>query len=44
MGARQLLLDRLEHNEALRRTVMQFDAEMVFDKDGCSAWLPLTPR
>ena len=43
MGARQLLLDRLEHNEALRRAVAQFDAEMVFGKDECRAWLPLTP-
>jgi len=43
MGARQLLLDRLGYSEALRRTVGEFDAEMVFGDDDCRAWLPLTP-
>jgi hypothetical protein len=42
MGARQLLLDRLGYSEALRRTVGEFDAQMVFGDDDCSAWLPLT--
>jgi len=43
MGARQLLLDRLGYSEALRATVGEFDAEMVFGDDDCRAWLPLTP-
>jgi GNAT superfamily N-acetyltransferase len=43
MGARQLFLDRLGSSEALRRAVMQFDADMVFGDDDCRAWLPLTP-
>jgi hypothetical protein len=43
MGARQLLLDRLGYSEALRRTVGEFAAEMVFGGDDCRAWLPLTP-
>ena len=42
MGARQLFLDRLGASEALRRTIAQFDADMVFGDDDCRAWLPLT--
>jgi hypothetical protein len=44
MGARHLLLDRLEGREALRRTLAQFDAQMVWGGHACTAWLPLTPR
>ena len=43
MGARQLFLDRLGLNAALRRAVAQFDADLVFGNDDCRAWLPLTP-
>jgi len=42
MGARQLFLDRLGLNAALRRAVAQFDADLVFGNDDCRAWLPLT--
>jgi hypothetical protein len=43
MGAGQLFLDHLGCREALRRTVAQFEAEMVFADDDCRAWLPLGP-
>jgi len=41
MGARQMVLNHLGCSEALRRTLAQFDAEMVFGDDDCSAWLTL---
>ena len=41
MGARHLVLNHLGCSEALRRTLAQFAAEMVFGDDDCSAWLAL---
>jgi hypothetical protein len=43
MGGRQLFLDCLGGNEALRRAVAQCAAELVFGNDDLRAWLPLTP-
>jgi GNAT superfamily N-acetyltransferase len=43
MGARQLFFDRLGSSAAVRHAVAQFDADMVFGDDDCSAWLRLTP-
>jgi GNAT superfamily N-acetyltransferase len=41
ISARCILICGLGERESLRHIVTQFDAEMLFDRDDCRAWLPL---
>jgi len=41
IGARHILIDGLGGRERLRHVVTQFEADLLFDRDDCKAWLPL---
>jgi GNAT superfamily N-acetyltransferase len=41
IGARHIVIDGLGGRERLRHVVTQFEADLLFDRDDCKAWLPL---
>ena len=41
LGASHIRVEGLAGNERLRRTVAQFDVDMLFEDDDCEAWLPV---